>query len=272
MPLISVVIPVYCHTSDHKIFLSEALQSVAAQTYRDFEVVIVDDASPIDIEPLVKAEDRLPDVRILHNQKNMGHAESRNVGIRAAQGALIAFLDHDDLWLSEKLAHQLTVLEADEDAAMVFCDLEVIGPHASRINIDQSIIPERPDFFWFVSHGNYVITVSSVLVKKQVLLDIGLFDSRYTSCDDLDAWLKILRIAPIVHLPVRLVKYRLHEHNVNYDIDLLNDNKLLTALIWRHWQTSAPREKLKLLPRLARKLVGRLYFTWKRFGPFSIIS
>jgi len=266
LPLISVVIPVYCHTSDHKIFLSEALQSVAAQTYRDFEVVIVDDASPIDIEPLVKAVDRLPHVIILHNQKNLGHAESRNLGIRASQGALIAFLDHDDLWLPEKLAHQLTVLEAGEDAAMVFCDLEIIGPEAGRLNLDQSIIPERPDFCWFVSHRNYVITVSSVMVKKQFLLDIGLFDSRYTSCDDFDAWLKIIRLAPILHLPERLAQYRLHQHNVNYGIDLLNDNKLLTALIWSYWQTAAPREKLKLLPQLARKLAGRVYFSIRKFN------
>lgn len=269
MPLISVVIPVYCHTPDHQIFLTEALESVAAQTCRDFEVVLVDDLSPLDIESLVHAVTPLPRVKILRNEQNLGHARSRNLGVQSAQGTLIAFLDHDDLWLPPKLARQLTVLQANEDAAMVFCDLEIIGPGAGRLKLDQSIIPERPDFYWFVCHRNYVITASSVMVKRQFLLDIGLFDSRYTSCDDFDAWLKILRLAPIVHLPEKLAQYRLHQHNVNYAIDLLNDNKLLTALIWSYWQRATPREKLRLLPQLARKLAGRMYFSISRFNKIS---
>jgi glycosyltransferase involved in cell wall biosynthesis len=265
LSLITVVIPVYCHTADHQVFLTEALESVAAQTFRDFEVVLVDDASPIDIESLVQSAEGLTQVRILRNEHNLGHARSRNLGVQAALGTLIAFLDHDDLWWPEKLARQLAVLQANEDAAMVFCDLEMMGPHAHRMHLDQSIIPGRPDFCWFVSHRNYVITASSVLVKKQVMLDIGLFDSRYTSCDDFDAWLKILRLAPIVHLPEKLAKYRLHQHNINYAIDLLNDNKLLTALIWSHWKSAGPTEKLRLLPPLARKLAGRVYFTLRKF-------
>lgn len=267
-PLISIVIPVYCHTPDHQTYFVEALQSVAVQTYSEMEVIIVDDASPIDIGPLVARVEKLPDVKILRNKRNIRHAESRNVGIRAARGELIAFLDHDDVWMPEKLASQLAVLKANEDAAMVFCDVEMIGPQAHRLNFDQSIIPERPDFYWFVSHANYVITMSSVLVRKQILLDIGLFDSRYSTMDDFDAWLKILMHAPIVHQSTKLAKYRLHTHNVNYTIDFLNENKLLTALIWSYWQSAPAMEKLKLLPILARKLVGRIYFSGKRAGLF----
>ena len=260
-PLISVVIPVYCRTPDHQRFLTEALESVARQTFRDFEVVVVDDFSPLDIESLLERVDGLPPVRLLRNSVNSGPAFSRKRGVRGALGAFIAFLDHDDLWLPDKLARQLAVLEANPDAALVFCDLEFFGPHAHRLKLDQSRVPERPNFLWFASRRNYVVSATAVLVKKQALLDIGLFDTRYPSCDDFDAWLKILMTTAIVHLPEKLARYRLHAYNISYKVNLLNDNKLLTALLWRYWKEGAtPRERLQLLPQLARKLAGRLYF------------
>lgn len=265
---LTAVIPVYCASEDHERFLRETLESVAAQTYRDFELVIVDDVSPIDISPLVDSIDGLPKARIVRNASNIGHAESRNVGIREASGDLVAFLDHDDIWLPDKLQRQIEVLEANPDAAAVFNDCEVFGPNADRLRLDQQIIPDQPDFLWFINHGNYTITASAVMVRKQTMLDIGLFDSRYSTCDDLDAWLKILMQAPIVHIPEALTRYRLHGGNVNYGVDRLNDNRLLTALIWKYWKTAPSGIRAKLLPRIARKLIGRLYFRVRRYRSF----
>lgn len=268
MPKVTVVVPVYCSSAEHEEFLRETLRSVAAQTYRDFETILVDDLSPIDIAPLVASIENLPEVRINRNTCNIGHAESRNAGVRAAEGEFIAFLDHDDLWSPEKLERQMSVLDANQDAAIVFCDMEIFGPHADRLKMDQSIIPQRPSFYWFVCHGNFTISASAVMVRKQAMLDIGLFDSRYSTCDDFDAWLKVLMMAPVVHLPEKLARYRLHQWNANYTVDRLNDNKLLTALIWRYWGTAPPGLRMALLPRLARKLLGRLYFTVRRHRKF----
>lgn len=268
-PAISVVVPVFCHTREHERFLVEALESVAAQSFGNFEVVIVDDSSPTDIVPLVERVEQLPRTRIVRTAANLGHAEARNVGVRSAQAELIAFLDHDDVWMPDKLERQVVCLLANPDAAMVFCDVEVFGPHADRLRINQSVIPERPGFYWFVARGNYTITTSAVMVRRQALLDIGLFDGRYSTCDDFDAWLKILMRAPVVHLPRTLAQYRLHAHNVNYGVDRLNDNRLLTALIWRYWATAPVIDRIKLLPRLARKYLGRAYFTLWRFRRFK---
>ena len=267
-PKVSVIIPVHCHTDDHRRYLREALESVAGQTFRDFEVIIVDDLSPMDILPLVDSIEGLPEVRVARNLIDMGHAESRNAGIRQARGELLAFLDHDDLWEPGKLARQVEVMESNPDAGMVFCDVTVFGPRAGRLGLDQSIIPERPSFYWFVSHGNYTISATAVMVKADAMRDIGLFDSRYSTCDDFDAWLKVLMLAPIVHIPEKLAKYRLHNANVNYAVDRLNDNRLLTALIWRYWRTAPLGEKARLLPRLARKYAGRAYFTLFRYRRF----
>ena len=263
-PRVSVVIPAYCHTTDHEVFLAEALRSVAGQSYRDFEVVIVDDMSPIDILPLLRLVEDLPETRILRNAVNMGHAESRNVGIRAARGELIAFLDHDDIWLPEKLERQVAALDANPDGAMVFCETEIFGPGAEDFPIDQSDIPERPSFPWLIARGNVTISATAVLVRKQAMLDIGLFDGRYTTYDDFDAWLKILMNSCLLHLPYRLAKYRLHDYNVNTSIDRLNDNRLLTALILRYWRTAPFADKLGLLPLLGRKFAGRLWFALQK--------
>lgn len=261
---LSVIVPVYCSTPEHEGFLRETLQSVAGQTFRDFETIIVDDRSPIDIAPLLESIDGLPDLRVLRNEANLGHAESRNYGINAARGEVIAFLDHDDIWLPNKLQRQIEVLDANSDAAMVFCDMEVFGPSADRFDIDQSIIPERPSFCWFANRRNVTISASAVMVRKQAMLDIGLFDSRYSTCDDFDAWLKILMKAPVIHLPEKLAKYRLHALNANYSIDRANDNRLLSGIIWRYWKSAPMGARIELLPGLIRKLLGRTYYTVRR--------
>ncbi|MHB9037223.1 MAG: glycosyltransferase family 2 protein [Armatimonadota bacterium] len=268
-PRVSVVIPVYCHTEDHERFLREALESVAAQDFGDYELVIVDDVSPRDIVPIVEEIDALSSVMILRNVINVGHAESRNVGIRAARGEFVAFLDHDDLWMPNKLSRQVEVMDANPDAAMVFCDMIVFGPHADRLRINENVIPERPGFCWFATHWYHALSASSVLIKRQAMLDIGFFDSRYSTCDDLDAWLKVLMNAPVVHMSDKLAKYRLHSLNANYAVDRLNDNRLLTALVWRYWRTAPIMDKIRLLPRLGRKYVGRAYLTVRRFRKFK---
>ena len=138
------------------------------------------------------------------------------------------------------------------------------GPHAHRLKLDQSGVPGRPSFCWFVARCNYVVSATAVLVKKQALLDIGLFDPRYTSCDDFDAWLKILMSASIVHLPEKLARYRRL-------LTLSRLLKLLTLLIWRYWREKATaQERLQLLPRLVRKLAGILYFTLRPGGPHRL--
>ncbi len=264
MARVSVICPVYCHTEAHRGYLRETLESVAAQTYRDMELVIVDDVSPIDITPIVDSVRDLPPTTILRNVTNLRHAESRNVGIRAAEGELVAFIDHDDLWKPEKLARQVDALDANPDADMVFCDVEILGEFPEGLYMDQKTVPERPSLVWLMSHNNCVITVSSVLVRRQAMLDIGLFDSRYSSCDDFDAWIKLRTRAPIVRLREILASYRLHEHNVNYTVDRLTDNKLLTALLIRTAPELAPIDRVRLAPVVAKKLAGRLVWTMRR--------
>jgi glycosyltransferase involved in cell wall biosynthesis len=264
IPTVSIVLPVYCQSETHKRLLVETLESVAAQTLPNTELVVVDDSSPTDPFLIIKSVPNLPPTRILRNTVNLGHAESRNIGIRAAEGELIAFLDHDDIWLPEKLERQVQALQENPDVAMCYCNVEIIGPRPPKLYVDQRTIPDRPSIVWFLNNGNTVITASSVLVRKQAMLDIGLFDTRYTSCDDYDAWIKILMRWPILHISETLAKYRLHEYNVNYSVNRLNDNRLLTNLILKCWRAAPVSDKIALLPLIARKFAGRAVYTVRR--------
>ncbi|MEN6370803.1 MAG: glycosyltransferase family 2 protein [Armatimonadota bacterium] len=259
-PQVSVIIPVYCASEQHEAYLAEALESVARQTFRGFEVIIVDDVSPRDIKPVLDRIEGLPGLRYIRNEANLGHAESRNTGVRAAAGEYLAFLDHDDLWAPEKLEKQVHELENEPGAGMVFSAVDVFGPYAHRLAIDQSIIPPQPDFIWLINHGNFVITSSATMVRRETLLEIGLFEPRYSTCDDFDAWLKIARVSSIVYMPEALASYRLHSMNANYGVDRLNDNRLLTKLLIDYWRSATVAEKIALLPRICRKLAGRAYF------------
>ncbi len=269
IPTVAVVIPVYCRSDEHEQYLTEALQSVAAQTFRDFEVIIVDDVSPRDVRPILTKVDGLPHVRYIRNEANVGHANSRNIGVKSTKAEFVAFLDHDDLWKPEKLERQVQELKKQTDAGMVFCAVEVFGSHARRLGIDQSIIPDKPSFYWLINHGNYVITATTAMVRRDVLVEIGLFDPRYSTCDDFDAWLKIVRKRPILYLPEPLAKYRLHSLNTNYGVDRLNDNRLLTSLLIDYWRSAPLKEKMLLLPRIGRKLLGRAYFHLFRYRRFN---
>ena len=261
-PTVGVVIPVYCSSEEHEVYLKEALKSVACQSFKDYEVIIVDDCSPRDISPILERVDGIPALKVIRNETNQGHARSRNNGVLATDAEMVAFLDHDDLWSPEKLERQVEALRESPDADMVFCKVKVFGPHASRQRTDQSILPERPSFVWFFFHGNYVLTATAALVRRQALVDIGLFDPRYTTSDDFDAWLKILlRRRKIVYQPEELAHYRLHSMNINYGVDRLNDTNLLLALYWKYWLSARLREKLVMLPRLMRKtIVNKPYF------------
>ncbi len=259
-PAVAVIIPVYCSTDEHEVYLAEALQSVAAQTFTDFEVIVVDDQSPRDIWPVLNRVAGLRALRVVRNVKNLGHARSRNVGVEATKAEFVAFLDHDDLWAPDKLERQVEKMRKRPDAGMVFCAVKGIGSHAHRLPFDQSIIPCEPSFLWMFYHGNYVITATAALVRREALVEIGFFSPAYTTSDDFDAWLKILRRRPILYLSDALASYRLHSQNVNYTVDRWRDTSLLFRLYVRYWWSAPLRERIAMLPRLAKKTLGRPYY------------
>lgn len=169
-------------------FIEDAIDSVYAQTYHDIEIIVIDDGSTDKTASIV--EEKYPYVKFV-KRNNEGVSVARNYGIRIAKGELIAFLDADDKWLPTKLEKQVDLLQSDANLGMVFCehyffdDAQVyIEPLSKRQRLLQGNIVKN------IFLRSYLAT-PTVIVKKSVFDDIGLFDTDLEIAEDDNMWMRI---------------------------------------------------------------------------------
>jgi glycosyltransferase involved in cell wall biosynthesis len=211
-PLVSVVVPAY-RSGPH---LDEALASIARQSHRPLEVIVVDDGSPdASVRTIVG---RFPGVRYLR-QVNAGSGAARNAGIRAARGALIAFLDHDDLWAEDKLAVQVAVIARHPASGLVACDGvqfdgdRVLAPRLLNGRLARALDAtatgelETRDYRGFVE-GNPISTPSQVVIPRAVLDRVGPFTGRRNEAADLEYYLRVARRYPVTLHREPLARWR----------------------------------------------------------------
>jgi glycosyltransferase involved in cell wall biosynthesis len=200
-------------------FLGEAIGSVLAQSYRPLELIVVDDGS-IDGSRQVAARygDRVTLIPVAHTGLP---GLVRNHGLRAARGGLVAFLDSDDVWRSEKLALQVAYLEARPEVGLVHSNLQVIdgaGRYLRDIFMgcpgSRGLSDDYPEpGFVQLLNGDSGIWTSSVLARRQVLDRLGGFDETLTVAEDYDLWIRIAREFRIGFIPEPLAKHRKHGGN-----------------------------------------------------------
>lgn len=191
-PAVSVVIPAYNAAS----YIAETLDSVFAQTFTDFEVIVVNDGSP-DTEEFERAikpyRERVHYIR----QENGGASSARNAGLRAAEGEFIAFLDADDVWLPDYLAAQLEFIQK-QDCDLACADAMISGdsPDAGKTYME-TLMETAPaigevTFLQLVSAERSLIT-SGVVARRELILEVGLFDLALRNAQDFDLWLRLAR-------------------------------------------------------------------------------
>ena len=191
-PKFSIVIPAYNAAA----FIGKTLECVAAQTFKDFEVVVVDDGSKDETAKVVEwfLKDRGLAGRCVR-QANKRIAGARNTGIRESSAELIAFLDHDDLWLPNKLERSLDELAKHPEADLV-CHNENIVKDGRTIGVTNHgpAVPNMHERLIFV--GN-TLSPSCVTVKKSKLLAIDGFreDPQYNTVEDYDLWIRLALVA-----------------------------------------------------------------------------
>lgn len=208
MPRISVVIPAYNVAP----YIGETLASVFAQTFTDYEVILVNDGS-LDTENLERAlEPYAGRLRYL-KQENAGASAARNQGLRTARGDLIAFLDADDLWLPNYLEEQLKFLR-EHDCDLVCADAMIFGdsPDAGRTYMESLMETAPPvgevTFLDLVSGERSLIT-SGVLARRKLIFEVGLFDEALRNAQDFDLWLRLARHgARLAYHRQLLLRYR----------------------------------------------------------------
>jgi glycosyltransferase involved in cell wall biosynthesis len=188
-PLISVIIPTY----NRRELLERAVRSVLAQTYRNIELIVVDDASTDSTKKMVGAmhDERL---RYIRHKSNLGAAASRNTGIKAARGDYIAFQDSDDEWMAEKIEKQMGMfLDSPPETGVVYCGF-FRQREGKKTRIPSKKFTQREgEIFQPLLLGYYLVGTPSVIIKKEVLEKVGLFNEDYPALEEWDLWLRIAK-------------------------------------------------------------------------------
>jgi glycosyltransferase involved in cell wall biosynthesis len=195
MATVSVIIPTYNRAKT----LIEAIESVMAQDYHDFEIVVVDDGSADNTYEILRA---FPEILVVR-QDRQGVSAARNAGIAEASGRLIAFLDSDDLWLPAKLSTQVAFLDSSPDA--LICQTEEIWIR-NGIRVNPKKRHKKPSGMIFERYLEMcLVSPSAVMMKSSLFDEVGGFDEALPVCEDYDLWLRVSCRFPIYLIDVPLV-------------------------------------------------------------------
>ena len=196
-------------TVDRPEFLGAALRSVLNQTVMDFEVLVIDDGSTIDLLPLLEkfADDR---IRYFRHESGRGEAAARNLGIRNAHGTYVAFLDDDDEWLPEKLRLQLALFSRCPDT--VGC---VYGGHVTirardGHELQREVPAKRGDLSTELLERNILGPPSTVMLRRECLERVGMFDESIAFGVDYDLWIRIAQEYHFDFVPDIVARYTIH--------------------------------------------------------------
>lgn len=207
MPRVSVIIPTY----NRKEYVQEAIDSVLAQTYTDYEIIVIDDGSSDATGEALRARygDRIHYIW----QENQGESAARNYGIGISQGEYVALLDSDDLWLPDKLAKQTDVLDRNPDKVLVFTaswKIDATGQRLESLPLCSNVDESQLTLESLCLKNAMGSAVSTVLIRRNTLELVGRFDPTIRYGEDWDLWLKLRRQGAFISLNEPLACYRQH--------------------------------------------------------------
>jgi len=185
-PTVSVIIPTYNRAH----LVGRAIKSVLEQTYQDFELIVIDDASTDNTEEVVKSfnDER---IKYLKHDENKGGAAARNTGIKVARGEYIAFQDSDDEWFSQKLEKQMKVFEAaSPEVGVVYTGFWRIESNKKIYIPSEKVARKEGNIHAELLRGNFVDTPTAV-VKKDCFAKVGIFDERLPRLQDWELFIRI---------------------------------------------------------------------------------
>lgn len=213
MPRVSVIIPTY----NRKDYVQEAIDSVLAQTYTDYEIIVVDDGSTDGTGEALQARygDRIRYVW----QENQGESVARNRGIEMARGEYVAFLDSDDMWLPEKLEKQIAFLSENPEIKLVFSSAVMIDAGGRIIGDDSrkaTATPPKPLTLEELCFRTHVLSTSTVLMAAALLRSIGGFDPSLRYAEDYDLWMRLRLHTEVYMMQAPLAYQRRHRDTQCY--------------------------------------------------------
>jgi len=239
--LVSVIIPTYNRPK----FTQEAIASVEAQSFRDFEIIVIED------------------------KEQKGPAYARNLGAKKAKGKYLAFLDSDDLWVKDKLEKQLKFLRDNPEYKICYTDEKWVrnGQHLNQMKKHQKY------HGWIFEQclPLCIISASSILMEREVFDSLGGFDESFVVCEDYDLWLRMAAKYPIAYLDEKLIIKR-GGHADQLSRKYWGMDRFRIRALEKH---SGPLVKIELRRKYAVLISGswkrRKYFRWLYYKLRSIM-
>lgn len=243
--LVSVVMPSY----NHEEFVGKAIESVLAQTYENFEFIIVDDASTDkSVEVIQKYKD--PRIKFTALKENTGFGAAE-YGFLQAKGKYITTIASDDMWDRNLLKHYLAFMEKNLEYGCCFCSPQVIDQNdliRTDQDYDKVFVAEnytRAEWFRKLYKEGNCLCAPSVCIRKFVFDTVGIFRYQYRQLQDYEYWLRLLQISNIYIYPEKLVKYRIHTDGTNKNISAPTDEVLARDLTERKYMLWSIMENME---------------------------
>ena len=256
-PIVSVIIP----THNRPAFLKEAIASIKSQTFRDFEIIVVANGPPTEQITQILAIAKAEGCRTIYREE-ANLPKARNVGIAAAKGEFLAFLDDDDLWPPSKLEQQIMAAR-QTGADMVSCDAII---ERGSVSYGQHFIADKR---WTLAEelmlrNKFPAGGSGIMVRASKIREANGFDGSLIGVEDWDMWRRLSWTCQHVHVPAYLVTYRYHGGNLSF------------AISWTRWDLrlhlkglrDCPRELAHMRPQIVREIIVR---TLAR-SPFRLVN
>jgi glycosyltransferase involved in cell wall biosynthesis len=214
-PLVSIILPVF----NGELFLHRCLESIYQQSYKNYELIIINDGSTDATKELLT---KYHHKSIIIHQKNQGVSKSINKGLRIARGKYVCFIAYDDWWCLNKLEVELGYIQQNENIGVVYSDYY-------DVRENELSIVKVPDYdpAPLLRHENY-INIGATLINKKYL-DIvkqitgSYFDEGLTSCMDGDLWIRLSKVCDFRHIPVPLAYYFRHPNQISKSSKHISD-------------------------------------------------
>lgn len=227
-PIVSVVIPAY----NAAWCVRKAIDSVLAQDYRDFEMIVVNDGSTDDTAPVLASYGSA--IRVV-DQANGGMSNARNAGIRAARGELIAFLDSDDWWLPTKLGRQVALMHERPELGFCSCAARVEDTEGRLLNLWEC--PAWQGTFLvhlFKSGADVPGSCSAVLARRHLVQAVGAFDETLRGAEDPDLWIRLAAISEYACLPEPMAVVLRRPGSVSRNLEAMRESTIRMMRKNRH--------------------------------------
>ena len=242
---ISIILTSY----NHERFIGKSIESVINQTYKDYELIIVDDCSTDNSWKIIcEYKEKYPQIITIRNEKNWGSGVIENIVQNYAKGDYIAIHHSDDIWTDDKLEKQIVFLEKHTENVAVFTNAQAIDDNGNKYLDEEGFyynlftVNNRSRQEWlnyFFYKGN-CLCHPSILVRKDVYMENGFFKKGLKQIPDFVKWIQICKKYEIYVLPDRLVKFRIHSEGKNTS-GMRKDTQIRSTIEW-YWMLEEYKE------------------------------